>query len=217
MARSRFSYKEEVVRERVDIRVQDQDHGADETQQKHLIWWYATYIFLALLALIMFLAWSLRSHFGYAWKDENLIVGSVNYHGVFMITAFLLLNGIGKYWEMTFVIFVKALKIFIPADVLYRTYRHSNRLAVKITHATLQTTGFALIVTGLCAIWWWHGAKNRPNLQSAHSWIGLLIVLLYGLQVSARKSFRSAPSELKVTTPGSFVAHKRKEIGEQQI
>ncbi|XP_055331624.1 uncharacterized protein LOC129583717 [Paramacrobiotus metropolitanus] len=164
MARSRFSH-EEVVRERVDVRVNDEGHGTrgpDSSFYKRLVWWCATYIFLALLALILIVAWCIRSNMGYAWKDFAHMTGSINYHGTFMIVAFVTLNGI--------------------ADVLYRMCRNSNRLSVKIAHATIQTFGFCFIVTALCAVFWWHDARNRPNLQSTHSWIGLLIVLLYALQ-----------------------------------
>lgn len=174
MARSRFSNNDqpELVSQRVDVRVRGGSSaprngaggsaGKSETTTKHLIWWSALHIFLALLAVILLSAWIVRKHGGLAWKNPDFLKGGFNYHPLFMVIAFMLLSGIG--------------------DILYRMCRLNNKLSVKVAHGVIQLTGFIFMVVALCAVFWYHDVNGSSHLQSAHSWIGLIVVLLVACQ-----------------------------------
>ncbi|OQV15840.1 putative Cytochrome b561 [Hypsibius exemplaris] len=172
MARSRFSNNGDPVvstSQRVDVRVRGSSRNGDgegpatATNTKHLIWYSALHIFLALLAVIMLSAFLVRKKGGFSWKNPDWLQGTFNFHPLFMVMSFMLLSGVG--------------------DILYRMCRSSpNKFAVKLAHATIQLAAFSFIVVAMCAAFWYHDMQGVPHLQSAHSWIGLVIVLLVSLQ-----------------------------------
>ena len=73
---------------------------------------------------------------------------------------------------------------FISAMIVYRVFRHENKLFVKLVHFGLQLVAFGIAVWGLKAVFDFHNANNIPNLYSLHSWCGLCTVILFSCQVS---------------------------------
>lgn len=54
---------------------------------------------------------------------------------------------------------------------------------MKFIHAGLHTVAFVLAVISLVAVFDFHNYKSIPNMYSLHSWIGLMGVVFYTLQV----------------------------------
>ncbi|MGH0140844.1 UNVERIFIED_CONTAM: hypothetical protein FKN15_004216 [Acipenser sinensis] len=54
---------------------------------------------------------------------------------------------------------------------------------MKFIHAGLHTVAFVLAVISLVAVFDFHNYKSIPNMYSLHSWIGLMGVVLYTLQL----------------------------------
>lgn len=71
------------------------------------------------------------------------------------------------------------------AIIVYRlpwTWKCS-KLLMKSIHAGLNTVAAILAVISLVAVFDFHNTLNIPNMYSLHSWIGLIAVILYILQV----------------------------------
>lgn len=58
-----------------------------------------------------------------------------------------------------------------------------NKLPWKLLHATLMLIALFLSIVGLCAVFDYHNAKEIPNVYSLHSWIGIVAVALFAMQV----------------------------------
>lgn len=134
----------------------------DDYNQKTLIWWCATAMTLGFIAFLMILAWCIRYNGGYDWKNPRYIIGTFNFHATFQILAFVVIAG--------------------TSMISHRLLRTVNKLYVKILHATLNIIAFIFIIVGVTGVFWYHDAHGIPHLQSAHSWIGLTLLLLVSLQ-----------------------------------
>ena len=64
---------------------------------------------------------------------------------------------------------------------------NSRKRSVKILHASLHALALACAVFGLVTVFDSHNLATKPipNLYSLHSWIGIITVSLFGLQVRA--------------------------------
>ena len=63
--------------------------------------------------------------------------------------------------------------------ISYRVFRYETKVVVKTMHFCLQISAFIFVVVSLLAVFSY--ADN--HLTSLHSWIGMIIVIVYGLQV----------------------------------
>ncbi|KAJ6644680.1 hypothetical protein lerEdw1_013658 [Lerista edwardsae] len=54
---------------------------------------------------------------------------------------------------------------------------------MKYIHAGLHAIALTLAIISLVAVFDFHNAKKIPNMYSLHSWIGLIAVILYALQL----------------------------------
>eukprot|EP01136_Pigoraptor_vietnamica_P034568 Opistho-1_new@98679 len=85
-----------------------------------------------------------------------------NLHPLLMVCAF----GVASSW----------------AGVAYRVLPVPRPLQ-KTVHLFLQTAAFVLAVVGVYAIWRHHAKHNIPHLYSFHAWLGLIVMILFGLQL----------------------------------
>lgn len=68
----------------------------------------------------------------------------------------------------------------------YRIFRYEAKVIVKFIHLCLQVASFIFAVTALVAVFSFKNNMNYPNITSLHSWIGMIIVISFGLQVKYR-------------------------------
>lgn len=66
---------------------------------------------------------------------------------------------------------------------IYRGLRHINKPALKLAHASIHFLSLLMIIVGLVAAFSYHAATGSPHLYSIHSWIGIVAVVMFVLQV----------------------------------
>ncbi|KAM8933859.1 plasma membrane ascorbate-dependent reductase CYBRD1 [Pelodytes ibericus] len=119
-------------------------------------------LLLGFLGVIFVLVWVLHWGVGLGWNGGS---AEFNWHPVLVITGFIFIEGI--------------------AIVVYRlpwTWKCS-KLLMKYIHAGLHLIAMVLVTVSLVAVFDFHNAKNIPNMYSLHSWVGLIVVILFGLQL----------------------------------
>ncbi|XP_028250405.1 plasma membrane ascorbate-dependent reductase CYBRD1 [Parambassis ranga] len=115
-----------------------------------------------LLSIVFVLIWILQFREGFAWDGGP---AEFNWHPVLIVIGFIFLQG--------------------TAIIVYRlpwTWQCS-KLTMKFVHAGLNLSAFILAVVALVAAFDFHNSKNIPNMYSLHSWLGLIAVILYSLQL----------------------------------
>lgn len=54
----------------------------------------------------------------------------------------------------------------------------------KVIHLVLHAIALILGIVGICAAFKYHNESGIANLYSLHSWLGIGIIVLYGIQVN---------------------------------
>jgi len=69
--------------------------------------------------------------------------------------------------------------------LVYRVFRNERKMRLKILHAVLQALALIISAVGLKAVFDSHNLAAEPhaNLYTLHSWIGLITIILFGIQV----------------------------------
>ncbi|KAM9249104.1 plasma membrane ascorbate-dependent reductase CYBRD1 [Dugong dugon] len=119
-------------------------------------------LLVGFLSVIFTLIWVLHYREGLGWDGTGL---EFNWHPVLLVTGFIFIQGI--------------------AIIVYRlpwTWKCS-KLLMKSIHAGLHSVAAILAIIALVAAFDFHNAGNIPNMYSLHSWIGLIAVILYFLQL----------------------------------
>jgi len=67
--------------------------------------------------------------------------------------------------------------------MVFRFFRHCDKLPLKILHTVIQGAALIFAGVGLAAAFDMHNRAGIPNMYTLHSWLGLITVILFGLQV----------------------------------
>lgn len=74
--------------------------------------------------------------------------------------------------------------LFASSGILaYRVFRNDRKLYIKILHASMHVAALIFASVGLKAVFDSHNNSGNANLYSLHSWLGLTVVIAFGLQV----------------------------------
>lgn len=65
----------------------------------------------------------------------------------------------------------------------YRVFRYETKVVVKTIHLCLQIAAFIFVVVSLLAVFSFYNHEGIENITSLHSWVGMIIVVVFGLQV----------------------------------
>ncbi|KAL7065512.1 hypothetical protein AAHC03_05198 [Spirometra sp. Aus1] len=112
-----------------------------------------------LLAVILSIVWMGLYAGGFDWSQPDTVF---NYHPVFMVLGLVFCFG--------------------DAMLVYRVFRMFPKLPVKVVHAILMLLSLLFAVVGLKAAFDSHNLRGIPNLYSIHSWVGIVVVVLFALQ-----------------------------------
>jgi len=56
----------------------------------------------------------------------------------------------------------------------------------KVVHLVLHAVALILGIVGICAAFKFHNESSILNMYSLHSWVGIGVIVLYGIQVNFR-------------------------------
>lgn len=109
---------------------------------------------------VMVLVWCVSYRGGLAWEATNkgLIF---NIHPVLMLIGFIILGG--------------------EAIMSYKSLPLKKEVQ-KVIHLVLHGIALALGIVGIIAAFKFHNESSILNLYSLHSWLGIGIIVLYGIQ-----------------------------------
>lgn len=129
-------------------------------------------------------------------------------HPVLILIGLIVLGGEGNYDAFSIIEFLKQIASFRACSVvlicllmfpsLYilnagiMTYKvlPLRKEAKKLIHLVLNAIALILGVIGIYAAFKYHNESNIPNLYSLHSWLGIGIIVLFGIQVILLRSCR---------------------------
>jgi cytochrome b-561 len=136
--------------------------GSDSDSAQALTrWYYFIAIFAQVVGVIgvILVGVDFGVYFGgFTWGGSTLF----NYHPLFMTLGMVFLYGDGL--------------------LIYRIFRNSGRLFVKLLHGFLLLASLIFASVGLAAVFQSYDTTGGTNLGSLHSWFGLTAVILFGLQ-----------------------------------
>ncbi|XP_038993688.1 transmembrane ascorbate ferrireductase 1-like [Hibiscus syriacus] len=115
---------------------------------------------LAIAGAVMVLVWSIHFRGGLAWEssNKNLIF---NIHPVLMLIGFIIIGG--------------------QAIMSYKSLPLKKEVK-KLVHLVLHAIALILGIIGIYTAFKNHYESSIPNLYSLHSWLGMGIIVLYGIQ-----------------------------------
>ncbi|PSR93440.1 Transmembrane ascorbate ferrireductase [Actinidia chinensis var. chinensis] len=115
---------------------------------------------LGVAGLVMVLVWCIHFRGGLAWEssDKSLIF---NIHPVLILLGLIIIGGEA-------IISYKALPL--------------KKEVKKLIHLVLHAIALILGIVGIYAAFKYHNESSIANLYSLHSWIGIGVIVLYGIQ-----------------------------------
>ncbi|KAJ4954211.1 hypothetical protein NE237_031043 [Protea cynaroides] len=115
---------------------------------------------LGIAASVMVLVWCIHFRGGLAFEATNKSL-IFNIHPVLMLIGFIILGG--------------------EAIISYKAFPLSKEVK-KLIHLTLHVSALILGIVGVYAAFKFHNESSIANLYSLHSWLGIGVMCLYGLQ-----------------------------------
>ncbi|XP_071538936.1 plasma membrane ascorbate-dependent reductase CYBRD1-like isoform X2 [Panulirus ornatus] len=140
-------------------------YGGEMSTGSSIVFYFLVFLaeilMFGLLSLVLF--WSVYYRGGFGWRDEVHL--EFNFHPVLMICGFVFFLG--------------------HAMLVYRLFRCCNKLTAKILHTFLCLMAVPCIVVATITVFDSHNLRNPPipNLYSLHSWLGLITIGLFTLQL----------------------------------
>lgn len=115
---------------------------------------------LGIAALVLVLVWNIHFRGGFAWEatNKNLIF---NLHPLLMLLGLIILGG--------------------EAIISYKSLPLKKQVK-KLIHLVLHALALGLGIIGIYAAFKNHNESGIANLYSLHSWIGIGVIVLYGIQ-----------------------------------
>ncbi|KAL6545190.1 hypothetical protein OROHE_009855 [Orobanche hederae] len=115
---------------------------------------------LGIVGAILVLIWCISFRGGLAWEDtnKNLIF---NLHPVLMLIGLIIIGGEA-------IMSYKCLPLKKPEK--------------KLIHLVLHAIALILGIIGVYTAFKFHNESNIANLYSLHSWLGIGVIVLYGIQ-----------------------------------
>ncbi|XP_009340012.1 transmembrane ascorbate ferrireductase 1-like [Pyrus x bretschneideri] len=115
---------------------------------------------LGIAALVLVLVWTIHFRGGLAWEatNKNLIF---NLHPVLMLLGLIILGG--------------------EALVSYKSLPFNKKMK-KVIHLVLHALALALGIIGIYLAFKNHNESGIANMYSSHAWIGIGVIVLYGIQ-----------------------------------
>ncbi|KAJ4706045.1 transmembrane ascorbate ferrireductase 1-like [Melia azedarach] len=115
---------------------------------------------LAIVGAILVLVWCIDFRGGLAWEASNKSL-IFNLHPVLMLIGLIIIGGEA-------IISYKALTL--------------RKEVKKLIHLVLHAIALILGIIGIYAAFKYHNESSIANLYSLHSWIGIAVISLYGIQ-----------------------------------
>ncbi|KAL3521529.1 hypothetical protein ACH5RR_019678 [Cinchona calisaya] len=115
---------------------------------------------LGIAGIILVLIWCIRFRGGLAWEATNKSL-IFNIHPVLMLLGLIVIGG--------------------EAIITYKTLPLKKEVK-KLIHLILHAIALVLGIIGIYTAFKYHNESNIANLYSLHSWLGIGIIVLYGIQ-----------------------------------
>ncbi|CAJ1952760.1 unnamed protein product [Sphenostylis stenocarpa] len=115
---------------------------------------------LAIPAIIMVLVWNIHFRGGLSWNSSNKPL-IFNIHPVLMLIGVIIIGG--------------------EAIISYKSLplKKKNK---KLIHLVLHGMALTLGIIGIYSAFKFHNESGIDNLYSLHSWLGIGVIILYGIQ-----------------------------------
>ncbi|XP_052180110.1 transmembrane ascorbate ferrireductase 1-like [Diospyros lotus] len=126
---------------------------------KATIFSYVVHV-LGVAGAIMVLVWCISFRGGFAWEASNKSL-IFNLHPVLILIGLIIFGG--------------------EAIISYKTLPWTKDVK-KLIHLVLHAIALILGIIGVYAAFKYHNESNIANLYSLHSWIGIGVIVLYGIQ-----------------------------------
>ncbi|XP_033097457.1 cytochrome b561-like [Anneissia japonica] len=94
------------------------------------------------------------------------------------------------------------------AIMVYRVFSKESKVVVKTMHLMLQLFAFLCSCVGLKAVFRNHNVNNIANMYSLHSWIGLIIFILFTFQLVFGFLFFFFPKASESMRKAYLVVHR---------
>ena len=128
-----------------------------------------------IVGIALCVKWVLTDELG-GFNSEN-----GNWHFLLM-TLFIIFTAVGT---LSFRLFTRISRPM--AKVNQASAKTQVFTKFQLIHAISLSAAFIISIVGLISIFNFHNDKGIPNLYTLHSWIGLLFVIVFGIQVQSRK------------------------------
>ncbi|CAG0881651.1 unnamed protein product [Cyprideis torosa] len=135
--------------------------GGDEVDLRGFTLTYTIAAGVGVCLVSLMVVWLEHFRGGFAWSSSPGL--QFNWHPLLMTLGMVFIYG--------------------NAILIYRVFRTERKRYLKIGHACVNALAFVLGVVGLRAVFEFHNAKGIPNVYSLHSWLGIIVMIIFAEQL----------------------------------